>query len=111
MSTVKMGFVLLTSAHLVAAAPGFSERLSELCLKKSSNSAEACYCLGNLAEARLGTREQQIILARQEGRDDAAWALMRDLNYTDAIRFASDLKSFSKAVRKDCKIKFRLKPE
>ena len=110
MSIIRLGFVLLTSAHFVAAAPAVSQRLSALCLENSSNSAEACYCLGDLAENRLGRREQQIVLARKEGREDAARALMKGLDLAGAIQLIKDLKNFSEAARKDCKVKFRMKP-
>lgn len=110
MRTIRLGLVLLTSAQIVAAAPGVSERLSELCLENSSNSAAACNCLGDLAKNRLGVREQQIILARKEGREDAARALMKGLDLAGAIRLVKDLKNFSEAARRDCKVKFRMKP-
>lgn len=89
---------------------GVSARLSEICLEKSTNTAEACYCLGDLAENRLGSREQRIILARKEGREDAARALMKGLDLPGAIQLVKDLKNFKEAARRDCKLSFRMKP-
>ena len=107
---LRLGIVFLTGLHLVAAAPNVSQRLSSLCLEKSTNTAEACSCLGVLAENRLGMREQQIILARKEGREKAVRALMKGLDISGAITLVKNLKNFGEAVRKDCKIDFRMKP-
>ena len=109
MSTIRLGIVLLASAQLVAAAPSVSERLSTVCLEKSSNSAEACYCLGDLAENSLGMREQKIILARKEGRENAARGLMKGLDFGSAIQLVKDLKNFKEAARRDCRVSLRMK--
>jgi len=109
MSTIGLGIVLLTSAQVVAASPSISERLSSACLEKSSNSAEACYCLGDLAENSLGMREQKIVLARNEGRKNAARGLMKGLDFGSAIQLVKDLKNFKEAARRDCKVSLRLK--
>ena len=110
LTTIVAGTVLLASTHIVAASPGISQRLSAICLENSSNSAEACYCLGDLAENSLGSREQEIVLARKQGQESAARALMKGLDFGSAIQLVKDLKNFKQAARRDCKIRFNMKP-